>query len=88
MDQTLTTGFQNKASIEKNSEFEKNLFFVIPQNTTIFTKEMKRQLDRDQRVIRKELERYNNWFNTIHFLRSGKEALTVVKRKLKMQVES
>ncbi len=81
MEQTLTTDFQNKTSIEKNSEFEENLLFVIPQNTTIFTKEMKRQLDRDQRVIRKELERYDSWFNTIHFLRSGKEALTVVKRK-------
>jgi len=67
MDQTLTTEFQNKTSIEKNSEFEKNLVFFIPQNTTIFTKEMVRQLDREQRVIRKELERYDSWFNTIHF---------------------
>ena len=81
MDQTLTTDFPNKTSIEKNSEFEKNLLFVIPQNTTIFTKEMIKQLAREQKVIRKELERYDRWFNTIHFLRSGKEALTVAKRK-------
>jgi len=67
MDQTFTTEFQNTTSIEKNSEFEKNLLFFIPQNTTIFTKEMVRQLDRKQRVIRKELERYDSWFNTIHF---------------------
>jgi len=67
MDQALTTEFQNTTSIEKNSEFEKNLLFFIPQNTTIFTKEMVRQLARDQRVIRKELERYDSWFNTIHF---------------------
>ena len=80
MEQTLTTEFQNKTSIEKNSEFEKNLFF-IPKNTTVFTKEMIRQLAREQRVIRKELERYDRWFNTIHFLRSGKKALTSTKRK-------
>jgi len=67
MDQALTTEFQNKTSIGKNSEFEKNLLFFIPQNTTIFTKEMVRQLDREQRVIRKELERYDSWFNNIRF---------------------
>jgi len=67
VDQTLTTDFQNKTSIEKNSKFEKNLLFFIPQNTTIFTKEMVRQLAREQRVMRKELERYDSWFNTIKF---------------------
>ena len=67
MDQTFTTEFQNTTSIEKNSEFEKNLLFFIPQNTTVFTKEMVRQLDREQRVMRKELERYDSWFNTIKF---------------------
>ena len=81
MNQTLTTDFPNKILIEKNSEFEKNLLFFSPQNTTIFTKEMIRQLDREQRVIRKELERYDSWINTIHFLRSGKKVLTVAKRK-------
>ncbi len=67
MNQSLTTDFQNKSSIEKNSEFKKNLLFFIPQNTTIFTKEMVRQLAREQRVMRKELERYDSWFNTIKF---------------------
>jgi len=67
MNQTLTTNFQNKTSIEKNSESGKNLLFFIPQNTTIFTKEMIRKLDREQRVIQKELERYDSWFNTIKF---------------------
>jgi len=67
MNQTLRTDFQNKTSIEKNSEFKKNLLFFIPQNTTIFTKEMVRQLAREQRVMRKELERYDSWFNTIKF---------------------
>ncbi len=67
MDQALTTEFQNTTSIEKNSEFEKNLVFFIPKNTIIFSKEMVRQLAREQRVIRKELERYDSWFNTIHF---------------------
>jgi len=81
MDQTLTTEFQNKTSIEKNSEFEKNLLFFIPKNTTIFTKEMVRQLAMEQREIRKELERYDSWFNTIYFLRSVKKALSVAKRK-------
>jgi len=81
MDQTLTTEFQNKTSIEKNSESGKNLLSFIPQNTTIFTKEMLRQLDREQKAIQKELEMYDIWFDTIHVLRSGKNALAVVKRK-------
>jgi len=67
MNQTLTTEFQNKTSIEKNLESGMNLGFFIPQNTTVFTKEMVRQLAREQRVMRKELERYDSWFNTIKF---------------------
>lgn len=67
MNQTLRTEFQNKTSIEKNSESGKNLLSFIPQNTTIFTKEMVRQLAREQRIIQKELERYDSWFNTIKF---------------------
>ena len=67
MNQSLTTDFQNKTSIEKNSESGKNLLFFIPQNTTVFTKEMVRKLDREQRVMRKELERYDSWFNVIQF---------------------
>ena len=67
MNQSLTTDFQNKPLIEKNSEFKKNLLSFIPQNTTIFTKEMVRQLAREQRIIQKELERYDSWFNTIKF---------------------
>ncbi len=83
MDQTFTTEFQNTTSIEKNSEFEKNLLFFIPQNTTIFTKEMVRQLDRKQRIIRKELERYDSWFNTIHFNFIGAiDKLKLVRKKI------
>jgi hypothetical protein len=67
MNQALTTEFQNKTSIEKNSEFKKNLPFFIPQNTTVFTREMIRQLSREQRVMQKELERYDSWFNVIQF---------------------
>ncbi len=67
MDQTLTTEFQNKTTIGENSKFEKNLLSFIPQNTTIFTKEMVGQLAKEQRVIQKELERYDSWFNTIKF---------------------
>ena len=67
MDKTLITEFPNETSIEKNSEFEKNLLFFIPKNTIIFSKEMVRQLAREQRVMRKELERYDSWFNTIQF---------------------
>ena len=40
---------------------------MIPQNTTIITKKMIKQLDAEQTVIQKELERYNSWFNTIQF---------------------
>ncbi len=67
MNQSLTTDFQNKTSIEENSESGKNLLFFIPQNTTVFTKEMVRKLDREQRVIQKELDSYDSWFNTIKF---------------------
>ena len=67
MDQTLTTDLPNKTSMGENSKFEKNLLFFIPQNTTIFTKEMVRQLAREQRVMRKELERYDSWFYNIYF---------------------
>ncbi len=67
MNQALTTEFQNKTSIGKNSEFEKNRLFFIPQNTIIFSKEMVRQLAREQREMRKELERYDSWFNVIQF---------------------
>ena len=67
MNQSLTTDFQNKTAIEENSESGKNLVFFVPQNTTVFTKEMVTQLAREQRVMRKELERYDSWFNTIKF---------------------
>ena len=67
MNQTFTNDFPNTTSIEKNSEFGTNLPSFIPQNTTIFTKEMVRQLAREERVIQKELERYDSWFNNIYF---------------------
>ena len=67
MDQTLTTDLPNKISMGENSKFEKNLLFFIPQNTTIFRKEMVRQLAREQRVMRKEIERYDSWFYNIYF---------------------
>ncbi len=40
---------------------------MIPQNTTIITKEMKKQLDVEQAMILKELEWYDSWFNNIQF---------------------
>jgi len=40
---------------------------MIPQNTTIITQEMKKQLDAEQTMLLKELERYDSWFNTIQF---------------------
>ncbi len=40
---------------------------MIPQNTTIITKEMKKQFDVEQIVIQKELEKYNSWFNEFQF---------------------
>ena len=36
---------------------------MIPQNTTIITMEMIRQLDMEQAEIKNELERYNSWLN-------------------------
>ncbi len=40
---------------------------MIPQNTTIISKEMIKQLDTEQAMILKELERYDSWFNIIQF---------------------
>jgi hypothetical protein len=40
---------------------------MIPQNTTIITKEMKKQLDVEQIVIQKELEKYNGWLYELQF---------------------
>jgi hypothetical protein len=40
---------------------------MIPQNTTIITKEMTKQLDAEQTMILKELERYDSWLNIIQF---------------------
>ncbi len=51
---------------------------MIPQNTTIISKEMIKQLDAEQAMILKELERYDSWFNTIQFQLIG----TIGKLKL------
>jgi hypothetical protein len=40
---------------------------MIPQNTVIITKEMTKQLDAEQTMILRELERYDSWFNTVQF---------------------
>jgi hypothetical protein len=40
---------------------------MIPQNTVIITKEMTKQLDAEQTMILRELERYDSWFNSIQF---------------------
>ena len=40
---------------------------MIPQNTTIITKEMIKQFYVEQTEVQKELERYANGFNTIQF---------------------
>ena len=62
--------FQNKKVISTSnlkSQWFLEVTKMIPQNTTIITKEMIKQLDAEQTVIQKELERYNSWFNTIQF---------------------
>ncbi len=40
---------------------------MIPQNTTIITKEMIKKLGTEQIIILKELEKYDSWFNSIQF---------------------
>ena len=40
---------------------------MIPQNTTIITKEMIKQFYVEQTEVQKELERYANGFNTFQF---------------------
>jgi len=40
---------------------------MIPPNTTIITKEMIKQLDVEQTMIQKELERRSSWFNSLQF---------------------
>ena len=58
--ETSTSNLQNRLYLEEPD-------IMIPQNTTIITKEMKRQLDVEQAMILKELERYDSWFNNIQF---------------------
>ncbi len=41
---------------------------MIPQNTTIITKEMIKQFDAEQTIIQKELEKYNSLFHTTKVL--------------------
>ncbi len=55
-----TSNLQNRLYLEEPD-------IMIPQNTTIITKEMKKQLDVEQAMILKELERYDSWFNNIQF---------------------
>ena len=62
--------FQNKKVISTSnlkSQWFLEVTKMIPQNTIIITKKMIKQLDAEQTVIQKELERYNSWFNTIQF---------------------
>ena len=62
--------FQNKkviSTLNLKSQWFLEVTKMIPPNTTIITKEMKNQVDAEQTVILKELERYNSWFNTILF---------------------
>jgi len=40
---------------------------MIPQNTTVITKEMIKQFDVEQIEMQNEFERYNSWFNPVQF---------------------
>ena len=40
---------------------------MIPQNTTVITKEMINQFDLEHIEMQNEFERYNSWFNPIQF---------------------
>ncbi len=56
---------------------------MIPQNTTIITKEMIKQFYVEQTELQKELERYANGFNTIQFqLIVGIGKLKLITKKI------
>ena len=56
---------------------------MIPQNTTIITKEMIKQFYVEQTEVQKELERYANGFNTIQFqLIVGIGKLKLITKKI------
>ncbi len=59
---------------------------MIPQNTTIISKEMIKQLDVEQAMILKELDMYDSWFNTIqfHFLGVIDKLKLLTKNNFKM----
>jgi len=40
---------------------------MIPQNTTVITKDMIKQFDVEHIEMQNEFERYNSWFNPIQF---------------------
>ncbi len=56
---------------------------MIPQNTTIITKEMIKQFYEEQTEVQTELERYANGFNTIQFqLIVGIGKLKLITKKI------
>ena len=51
----------------KNHRFLEE-FNLIPQKTNKITKELKRQLDTEQKQFQKDLENYYSWINQSHIL--------------------
>ena len=63
--------------LEENSEIGEKPISLIPSNTTVFTKEMVKQLEIYQTSMSKELKKYDSWGFVI------RDQLNSVKRNLK-----
>ena len=63
--------------LEENPEIDEKPIYLIPSNTTVFTKEMVKQLESYQTSMNKELEKYDSWSFLI------RDQLNSVKRNLK-----
>ena len=63
--------------LEENSEIDEKPISLIPSNTTVFTKEMVKQLESYQTSMGKELEKYDDWSFLI------RDQLNSVKENLK-----
>jgi hypothetical protein len=59
---------------------------MIPQNTTVITKEMIKQFDVEHIEMQNEFERYTSWFNPIQFQFIGTIGKSKILTKKMVQI--
>ena len=61
---------------------------MIPQNTTVITKDMIKQFDVEHIEMQNEFERYNSWVNPIQFQLIGAIGKLKLLTKKMVQIQS